>query len=360
MRSSLSFWPCSALIAILAGCAAGQGGGGYVPPARDAGTSSSGLTAGGAEAEPDTASGVAEFTTNTGQANGIASDGMGHEFVGAEEPSPSLLQFDEHTHAIKQFNLPKPATGMYALARQGTTAMWFTDDRVVGFMTLSNHQFQEFKVPTQGAGIEGIGAGAGHRMWLTEAHGGKVGRISTTNHGISEYALPAPSHPLGIVLGNDGAMWFANYQSIDRITSSGQLTEYSVGSNYPTGVTTGPDGAIWFAGESDQNGALIGRIDLNTHTRKIAKYGAGSGATIGIVTRGSELWLTAPDANKIDRYDPGSHVVYRRSLPKGYTDPFGIALGADDQLWFTNSGPQGSAIGKLCPSMTSSACKTSP
>ena len=248
---------------------------------------------------------------------------------------------------------------MYALAGQGGTAIWFTDDRVVGFMNLASHTFQEFQVPTHDAGIEGIAAGAHHTMWFTEAHGEKVGQISTTNHGISEYTLPTTSLPLGITLGADGAMWFANHHSIDRITQNGQLSDYPIGTSYATGVTTGPDGAIWFSGETDHDGALVGRIDLHTHTRKIAKYGAGTGATIGIVTRGSKLWMTAPDANKIDRFDPKSHTVFRRALPHGYTDPFGITLGADNQLWFTNDGPKGSAIGKLCPNLSSAKCKTS-
>ena len=309
-------------------------------------------------AEPDAAAGIAEFTTNTGQSWGIASDGAGHEFTGAEEPSPSLLRFDESTHAVKQFDLPGPATGMYALAPQGTKAMWFTDDRIVGYMNLSSHVFKEFNVPTHDAGIEDIAAGGHGTMWFTEAHGGNVGRINTKNEKISEYKLSTPNHPLGITLGADGAMWFANYHSIDRITADGQLSDYPIGQNYPTGVTTGPDGAIWFTGQSDQNGGLVGRIDLNTHVRKIAKYAAGSGGNFGIVTRGSELYMTALNANTIDRYDPNSHIVSRRALPSGYTQPAGIALGADNQLWFVNSGPHGSAIGKLCPEEGNHQCAT--
>ncbi|MGC1379553.1 MAG: hypothetical protein WA814_00875 [Candidatus Baltobacteraceae bacterium] len=354
MRSSSVLWSCSALALILTGCGAGQGGGGFAPqPASRAAQLAQGV-------QPDTVSGIAEFTTNTGQANGIASDGVGHVYVGSEEPGPSLLAFDEATHAIVQFDLPKPATGMYALAPQGSTAMWFTDDNIVGFMNLSNHTFQEFKVPTHAAEIEGIAAGPSNTMWFTEAHVGKVGRINTNNHGIAEFTLPSPNSPFGITRGKDGAEWFANYHSIDRITSNGQLTGYSLGSNYAAGVTNGPDGSIWFTGQSDQGGAIVGRIDFNAHTVHIAKFGAGSGGDIAIVARGSLLWMTAPNANKIDRYDPQDHTIYRRSLPQGFTQPFAMTLGADDQLWFTNNGAQGSAIGKLCPDLSSDQCATSP
>ncbi|HET6275656.1 MAG TPA: hypothetical protein VFE16_06980 [Candidatus Cybelea sp.] len=358
MRSSLVLSCCSALALILAGCSGSQAAGGFTPqPPAEKNTLHAEATR---EAQPDTAFGIAEFTTNTGETSAIASDGAGHEFVGAEEPQASLLRFDEQTHAYQQFNLPQPAGGPYALALQGTKAMWFTSGNVVGSMQLVTHTFQEFTVPTPSAAIEGIALGTHQSMWFTEAQGGKVGRIRTDTGAISEYPLPTPNHPFGIALGQDGAIWFANYQSIDRITADGQLSDYPIGQNYPTGVTTGPDGAIWFTGQSDQNGGLIGRIDLNTHVRKIAKFGAGTSADVGIVTRGSQLWMTAPNANRIDRYDPSSHVVTRKPLPKGFSRPFGIALGADDQLWFTNDGPRGSAIGKLCPDQSSQTCKTSP
>ncbi len=362
MRNPLALWACSTLTLVLAACNGHQGSGDFTPqPPAEAGTLPARVvSAGPMEENPNLTFGIAEFTTNTGETPAIASDGAGHEFVGAEEPHPSLLRFDEHTHAFQQFTFPKPATGVFALARQGAKAMWFTNDSVVGNMNLSNHTFAEFTVPTQGAGIEGIAAGTNHSMWFTEFHGGKVGRILTQNDKISEYPLHNPNGAIGIALGEDGAMWFANYHSIDRITSDGQLSDYPVGQNYPTGVTTGPDGAIWFAGESDEGGGLIGRIDLNTHVRRVAKFGAGTGGDVGIVTRGSELWMTAPDANKIDSYDPNSHIITRHFLHKGYTRPFGISLGADNQLWFTNDGPHGSAIGKLCPTLQSAKCKTSP
>ncbi len=354
MRKSLAFWYGSALALVLAGCGGAQGAGSLVPQPDQQSRHAAGM-------QPDTASGLAEFDMNTGQSNGIASDGAGNEFIGAEEPKPSLLAFTEATHSFAQFNLPKPATGTYALARQSSTAMWFTDGDIIGSMNLATQQFEEFKVPTPGAGIEGIAAGKNHTVWFTEAHGGKVGRINTQSHNITEYPLPTPNSPFGIVLGKDGAMWFANYHSIDRITANGQLSDYTIGSNYAIGVTNGPDGAIWFTGQSDQNGGLVGRIDLNTHVRRIGKYGAGKGGNTAIVTRGSQLWMTAMNANKIDRYDPQSHIVYRRSLPQGYVHPFAMTLGADNQLWFTNvGGPSGSAIGKLCPDKSSQQCATSP
>lgn len=362
MRNPSALWPCSMLTLILAACNGHQGSGDFTPqpPAEASTLQAREVSAAPAGEKANLTFGIAEFTTNTGETTAIASDGAGHEFAGAEEPHPSLLRFDEHTHAFQQFYLPTPATGVFALARQGAKAMWFTDDSVVGNMNLSNHTFAEFTVSTHGAGMEGIASAGNHSMWFTEAHGGKVGRILTQNDGISEYPLPSPNAALGITLGEDGAMWFANYHSINRITAGGQLSDYPVGQNYPIGVTTGPDGAIWFAGESDENGGLIGRLDINTHARRIAKFGAGTGADVGIVTRGSQLWMTAPDANKIDSYDPGSHVITRHFLHTGYTRPFGIALGADNQLWFTNDGPHGSAIGKLCPTLQSQKCKTSP
>ncbi len=362
---------CSALALALAGCSGQHATGGFAPPQPSA-TGVAAERSGGVSQrlQPDTVSGIAEFDTDGGSNPAIASDPTGNlagnEFIAGsiDNGDVALFGFHETTHIFTTFSLPhsdsEPPDAL-ALSSKGGE-MWFAipDASIVGYMSLSDETFHQFQVPTQHAGIEGIAAGPDHAMWFTEADAGKVGRISTISHQISEYTLPPANHPLGITVGSDGALWFGNGHAISRISTTGHDSDYSIGNNRANAVTTGPDGAIWFTGQSDHNGGLLGRIDLSTHVRKVVKYGAGGGGNAGIVTRGSDLWVTAQQANTIDHYDPASNTIFRRSLPHGYTRPRGIALGADHQLWFTNDGPSHSATGKLCPTQPSSQCMTSP
>ncbi len=361
---------CSALALALAGCGGQHAAGGFAPPQLSATGVAADRSAGVSQRlQPDTFPVSRNsirmpvrirpsLPTPRGTWRGTSSS------PAAIPTDVALFGFHETTHVFTTFYLPhsdsEPPDAL-ALSSNGGE-MWFAipDASTVGYMNLGSEEFQQFQVPTQHAGIEGIAAGPDHAMWFTEADAGKVGRISTISHHISEYTLPTPNHPVGITLGSDGALWFANGHAISRISTNGHESDYSIGNNYANAVTTGPDGAIWFTGQSDHNGGLLGRIDLSTHVRKVVKYGAGDGGNAGIVTRGSDLWVTAQQANTIDHYDPASNTIYRRSLPHGYTRPRGIALGADHQLWFTNDGPSESATGKLCPTRPSSQCMTSP
>src|SRR6185437_13863371 len=208
----------------------------------------------------------------------------------------------------------------------------------IGYLNLLNYTSGLFTVPTHGSYPEGIAAGPrDHTMWFTESASGKIGRIDTITQKFKEYSLPSPSQPYRIALGPDGAMWFTNQGSVGRITTHGHIHLYSIGLNTAKGITTGPDGGVWFTGRSNHDGSLLGRIDPNTHMRKIYKYAAGDGGNEDLSVRASDFWMTRTQGNRIDRFDHTTHVIHSFPLPQGYTRPLGIALGDDNQLWFVNN-----------------------
>jgi len=133
-------------------------------------------------------------------------------------------------------------------------------------------------------------------MWFIDPAKTSVGEITVTGN-ITEYLVPnlgvAPSFAQGeggeIVVGSDGALWFADGNLlIGRITTGGAVTEYPVGVQ-PDGMTKGPDGAIWFtSANSDQIGeitpsGLVTLFNLPTGTR-------GAGITLG---PDGTLWMCA-------------------------------------------------------------------
>ncbi len=356
MNFSAISWLRLGALFLVAACAGQQPAGSLIPQ-----------TARGdrAVARPANVSGLAEFPVNAIYAFQIASDLAGNEWVAAASPSSGLLlQVNEHTNAISTFALPASVGNPLAVALGvHRNSMWFTSlsKNVIGYFKFSNHAVKTFALPTAHADPSGIAAGPDNAMWFTEnrsaASAGKIGRIDLTSFTISEYQLPNGVKPGRITLGTDGALWFTDSAgSIGRITTAGGISDYTIGANSPTAITTGPDGAIWFTGRSSASGPFVGRIDLTTHGRKLFKYSTGTGWNEGIATRDSELWMTAYDKGTIDRFDPATHTIHRRALPHGFSGPDGIVLGTDNQLWFTNEGPDGSAIGKLCPDLSSQEC----
>ncbi|MGC1379552.1 MAG: hypothetical protein WA814_00870 [Candidatus Baltobacteraceae bacterium] len=360
-----SFWSLSCLAAILAiaGCSAQQTGAGVMPPSR----------APQQRMHPSTLGGLVEIQAGKDLTGQIASDLAGNEWTaGADAYGGNfIVGINEQTDAVSTFDLPGAGDALgFALDPQHAK-MWFTVPNsapaYIENIDLATHVFARYPLH-HNANPDGIAAGPDDAMWFTELgkneHAtGRIGRIDLATFAISEYTLPTHLRPREITLGADGALWFSattgeDQGSIGRITTDGQVSDYAIGANRPYGITTGPDGAIWFAGVSDANGCLIGRIDLYSHARKLYKYAPNNGGNYEIATRDSYLWTTELDDARIDRLDPSTHAVTRRALPNGYYNPFGITLGRDHQLWFTNYGPRGGAFGKLCPDESQQQCSS--
>ena len=185
-------------------------------------------------------------------------------------------------------------------------ALWFTeayDGNRIGRITTSG-VITEYPLPTECSPFpglpqcapNGITAGPDGALWFTEFGGSKIGRI-TTSGVITEYPLPANSSPFRITTGPDGALWFteANAGSIGRITTAGDITHFPVGT-YPDGITLGPDGAFWF-GATDRIGRMTttGQVTLYT-VPNVFSYGFTSGPD-------GAIWYTDWE-DKIRRFLP--------------------------------------------------------
>jgi len=167
-----------------------------------------------------------------------------------------------------------------------------------------------------GSSLSGITVGPDKKLWLTDY--GTTPAIASIDPASPEKTveetefstgLNAGSKPQGIVKGPDGNLWFADAgatPAIGRITPGGVITEFSVGLNagsQPRGIVEGSDGNLWF---TDTNPATkaIGKIDPNT--QEITEFATGENTVPG-----------------------GSTPNY---------GPWGITLGADGNVWFTDGG----------------------
>lgn len=110
------------------------------------------------------------------------------------------------------------------------------------------------------SGMSSITSGAGSLWFTTENN---VSRILTNGTLVSTFAGSSDETVglQGIVLGLDGALYFANPSDpalMGRLTTSGALTEYAppTTDGQPQAVTRGSDGNIWFTEQSGKIGRL--------------------------------------------------------------------------------------------------------
>jgi virginiamycin B lyase len=240
-------------------------------------------------------------------------------------------------------------------------ALWFTEEgagkigRILATATPTDPQLTEFEVPREpGTGpyrLLYITTGRDGALWFTETTQQKIGRITTTGLVTSQFA--APGEPEGITSGPDGALWIANGNYIDKMTTegtAGQITRFRVPSGAAYYITPGPDGAFWF---TEQIAGKIGRI---TTAGEVTEFALPKDVLPSGITTGPDgaLWFTEGcirqphsgciPGNKIGRITT-TGVVTEFTIPSPRCEPEGITTGPDGALWFTEYG--GNKIGRL-------------
>jgi hypothetical protein len=230
-----------------------------------------------------------------------------------------------------------PAVSSTAVGPDGK--IWFTECGVLAGATCKLGNVS----PTTGALTEfgdvghanGLVAGPDGNVWFTEGNRNFIGRI-TTSGVVTEYPIPSGAPGNGstagpIVVGPDNNVWFAEGDRIGVVVpGTGAITEYPIGGLFrPSSLVVGPDGALWF-GESQQ----IGRI---TTSGSVTQYAVGS--PVGALVPGpSSIYFGAqPGAAPLWSIST-SGVVNRSPLgpPGTVIDPvLGIAPGG--VIWGTGA-----------------------
>ncbi len=236
-----------------------------------------------------------------------------------------------------EYTVPTASSDLTGITVGTDGNLWFTETNgnKIGKITTAG-VITEYPLPTTNSNVYGITAGPDGNLWFVEeGNGGKVGKITTAGV-ITEYATASATDAVGIILGTDGNLWFGegNAAKVGRITTAGVVTEFSAGITAGASVyylTTGPDGNVWFT-EQDTN--KIGRI---TTAGVVTEFSQG-------ITGNSHLHATKtrPHAN---RAKSGVHASTVR--PNGSvvdSNMQGITVGPDGNLWFAqeNSGQIGS------------------
>jgi streptogramin lyase len=206
-------------------------------------------------------------------------------------------------------------------------------------------------------GLNRITTGPDGNIWFTDGGNNQIGRM-TPDGVFTGFDLPIPnSGPVDITTGPDGALWFTEFEGrIGRITTSGQITEFTIlplappgtTPRHPLGITNGPDGALWFVTDccDPANPGRIGRI---TTSGVITLFEPAPGTTPapGIAT-GSDgnIWYSATATpsrieGRIQRMSPDGVVNGDFRIPTAYSDPSRLVTGPDGNIWFTEQGAVG-------------------
>jgi virginiamycin B lyase len=200
--------------------------------------------------------------------------------------------------------------------------------------------------------------GADGAVWFTVASPAAIDRVDSSGH-LTEYAagLNAGSHPVSIARGPDGNVWFTDDGStpaIGRVTPSGEIVEFSEGlpaGSHPTQIATGPDDAVWFTDQGSE--PAVGSVfPLGAIVEFKAGLAVGSRPTGIAAGPEGDLWFTdAGTTAAVGRLAPATESGEIKEFSAGLSEgsaPGSIATGPDGKLWFVDRGST-PAIGRLTP-----------
>ncbi len=151
--------------------------------------------------------------------------------------------------------------------------------------------------------------------------------------------------PRAIVVGGDSALWATSFaRLIYRLTTSGTMTFYPIpwsaigdGCVALVDIALGPDDEVWF---TDACANSIGRI---TRQGVFSQFVVPNGGFPRGIINGPDnaLYFTDSGNNAIGRLGAGGVFSFYPIATPGST-PWGIAVGPDQNIWFTeNTGPNG-------------------
>jgi streptogramin lyase len=217
--------------------------------------------------------------------------------------------------------------------------IWFTENANNKIGEVTTHGvITEYALPAGSAPFDIIKSPAGDHMSFTESTANRIGAIATRT--ITPH-LASGNCPTGLTVGPDANLWSTNpcYSTVEKMTTSGTKTSYTLPTTCPEGITVGPDGNMWMA---EKCADKVGKI---TTAGTFSDYLLPGGSKpVGIASGpDGNLWLTESATNKIVKVTTaGAYTQY--ALPAG-SEPMGITSGPDGNLWFTEQAS--SKVGKI-------------
>jgi streptogramin lyase len=196
-------------------------------------------------------------------------------------------------------------------------------------------------------------------------------RISPNGITTGEVFLPGV-YPMDIAKGPEDDMWLtdAGNDSVNRITPTGTITPFPIPNSAPKsfpeaiegtiGIAEGAEGYMWFTDDrpSSEGDIIIGYVTPAGVIRQfpvptgsqpdIPEYSAPWGIALGA---DGNMWFTdmgydKEGKNLIGRITPEGTIT-EFPIPTPYSGPNAIALGPDGNMWFTEVGA--SKIGRITP-----------
>jgi len=168
---------------------------------------------------------------------------------------------------------------------------------------------------------------------------------TVANSAITEYPTPTPfAGPLGIALGGDGRVWFAEQFAgkLGAISTTGAITEVALPADSmpfmvtPYAANPYPQAGMFFTADAG-NAGYMGFMGLDGSLLSSSPPAADE-LFLGAATEpnGTTIWTTSPRSHQLIRLGGASINGYEIPTDGSDAYPVFIAAGPDNTMWFTD------------------------
>ncbi len=204
-----------------------------------------------------------------------------------------------------------------------------------------NVQIQEYEVPTAKSRPHDPAVAPDGSLWYTGQGANKLGRLDPKTGEFKEYALKtANSGPHGLVADKDGDIWFTAISAgyVGKLNpKSGEIAEYRPEDGTkidPHTPVFDHDGILWFTNEETN---YVGRLDPKSGKITLAKVPTAHAVPYGIVILPNNMPLFCEfGSNKLASVEPGTMKIREYTLPAAGARPRRIALAPDGTIYYSD------------------------
>jgi virginiamycin B lyase len=270
---------------------------------------------------------------------------------------------------INEYDVPTPRSRPHDPAMGPDGSLWYTGQGAnkLGRLDPKTGKFKEYPLKTRDSGPHGLVADKEGNIWFTAISGGYIGKLDPKTGEVAEFR---PSEGVEIdphtpVFDRNGILWFTNEETnyigrLDPETGKMILTKSPTAHAVPYGIVVSENNVPFFCEFGTNKLASISPI-----TMKIREYTLPAASArprrIALAPDGT-IYYTDFARGYLGHFDPASGELMKEWASPGGTEsePYGIAITNDGEVWYSESGVNPNTLVRFDPKSESFSTKPIP
>jgi virginiamycin B lyase len=270
---------------------------------------------------------------------------------------------------IQEYEVPTPKSRPHDPAIAPDGSLWYTGQGAnkLGRLDPKTGEFKEYALKTPNSGPHGLVADKDGNIWFTAISGGYVGKLDPKSGEIAEYrpADGAKIDPHTPVFDHDGILWFTNEETnyvgrLDPKTGKMSLAKLPTAHAVPYGIVILQNNTPFFCEFGTNKLASIDPSTMRIHEYTLPAAGARP-RRIALAPDGT-VYYTDFARGYLGHFDPSGGKLLKEWLSPGgsESEPYGIAITGDGQVWYSESGMRPNTLVRFDPKSETFSTKPIP